>query len=368
MSSYGPVPKERGKLGLLVGLGVALVVIATGAVVWLTQRGESGGTATSTATSTMPITTPSTAPTAAPSTAPNVVQVGGVTTGQAKALSDALTAKGLDCTVQFTITAGGNAGCFSWADKGRTSTEALFQYQTDGTVIGLNVKTDSPQDGVSLAALASALQTVAPIVFAADQDKVAQAVAALGTTDDTTFDGTWGKYQVHDGAGGSTVSAAKSGSSRLSVPRIEMVSRPAELADGLADKGLTCNVTRESCNGTFRGDLGRMAVLSSGLGSGGIMHLIVAADDTARDADAGATKKAFTDLVRTTFGIARGNGLADVQKWFADHLDGESHSAYVGGWRADLVVKYGTAPGAPGLANDYELTVRGDARWTVPGQ
>jgi hypothetical protein len=360
MSSYGPAPKGRGKLGLLVALGVVLVVIVGGAVVWLTQRDE--------ARSTAPTTAPTTRPTTAPSTAPNVAHVGGQTTGQAKKLSDALTAKGLDCKVQFTITAGGNAGCFSWTDKGTTSTEVLFQYQVDGTVLGLNVKTDSRKDGVELPALASTMQTVGTVVFAADQDKVAQAVAGLGTTDDSTFDGTWGKYQVRDGAGGSTVIAAKSGAGQLSIPQIEMATPPTELANGLAARGFTCNATREDCDGTFRDGKGRMSVLSSGLGSGGIMHLIVEADDTSRDADAGATKKSFTDLVRTTFGIARGNGLSDVQKWFADHQDGESHSAYVGGWRVDLVVKYGTSDGAPGQANDYELTVRGDARWTVPGQ
>ena len=114
------------------------------------------------------------------------------------------------------------------------------------------------------------------------------------------------------------------------------------------------------------GELSRqrqVEALSGALSAGAQSFREVAAKLLPRDAP-GATKKAFTDLVRTTFGIAQGNGVADVQKWFADQQDGESHSGYVGGWRVDLVVKYGTASGA----NDYELTVRGDARWTVPSQ
>ena len=365
--SYGPTGQprqsQRGRKRLLVGLGVMLIVIAGGAALWLTQRGEAGSTAPATASPTGPTTAPAT-PSA---TVPNVARVGGTTTGQAKELSDALTAKGLDCTVRFTVTAGGNAGCFSWADRGRSSAEVLFQYQVDGTVTGLNLKTTSQKDGVSLATLATTLQAVAPVVFAADQDRVAQAVAGLGTTDDTTFDGTWGKYQVRDGwGGGSTVSAAKSGVALLSIPRIEMTTTPTTLADGLAAKGMTCHPTGQACDGTFRDGKGRTSVLDSGVGSGGIMLITIGADDTSRDSDARATKQAFTDLLSTTFGIARGKGLSDVQTWVSAHRDGQSHSAYVGGWRVDLVVKYGTLYGAPDLASNYRLMVRGDSRWAVP--
>ncbi|WP_166678541.1 hypothetical protein [Kribbella voronezhensis] len=326
-----------------------LILIVGGVAVWLTQRGgDDGGSA------------------AAP--APNVAQAGGETTGQAKELTDALIGKGLECSVRFTIAAGGNAGCFSWADKGTTSAEVLFQYDSGGTVIGLNLKTFSQKEGVAFVTLAPVLRTVSEVVFGADQDKVARAVAELPTTDDATFDGAWGKYHVREGASGTTVSAAKSGKYPLTVPRIEMASSPAKLADALTAKGFTCDAAREDCSGSFRDGKGRTSVLSAGLGSGGISTLIIGAADTSRDADAETTKETFAELVGNTLGTAGGNGLSDVQKWSADHLDGQSHSAYVGGWRVDLVVKYGTAYGDAELASSFGLTVSTDSLWTVPGQ
>ncbi|WP_157979830.1 hypothetical protein [Kribbella monticola] len=335
---------------MLVGVGLALVLIVGGAVVWLAQRGDDGGSASS------------------PAAAPNVAQAGGETTGQAKELTDALTGKGLECSVRFTIAAGGSAGCFSWADKGMTSAEVLFQYDNGGTVIGLNLKTFSQQEGVAFVTLAPVLQTVSEVVFDADQDKVARAVSDLPKTDDATFDGSWGRYHVREGASGTTVSAAKSGKYPLTVPRIEMASSPAKLADALTAKGFTCDAAREDCSGSFRDGKGRTSVLSAGLGSSGITTLIIGATDTSRDADAATTKQTFTELVGNTLGIAGGNGLPDVQKWSADHLDGQSHSAYVGGWRVDLVVKYGTAYGDANLASSFGVTVSTDSLWTVPSQ
>ena len=346
----GPPPRKRGWVGVLVGLGVVLVLVAGGAAAWLTQRGDSGGSA----------------PAYAPSTVPNVVKVGGTTTGQALELSAALTAKGLECTVRYTGNAGGQAGCFRWGDKGTTSSQVLFQYQPDGTVIGLNLKTVGQREGASFVELALAFQAVAPVVFAADQDKVAQAVANVGKVDDTSFEGSWGKYHVRDGASGTTVSAAKSGAAQLAVPDIQMANPPAKLADAFSAQGFTCSATREDCDSTFREGKGRLSVLSSTVGTKGTLQLIIGADDTSRDANSEQTKKAFSDLVHLTLGLAGGNGLPAVDRWFDDQLDGDSHSAYVGGWRVDLVVKYGTPYGAASLASNYRLTISADTLWTVP--
>jgi len=333
-----------------MGVGVVLVLVVAGAVVWLTQGGDSGGSA----------------PASAPSTVPNVAKVGGETTGQAKDLSAALTGKGLECTVRFTGNAGGQAGCFRWADKGTTSSEVLFQYQPDGTVIGLNLKAVGQREGAAFAELALAFQAVASVVFPADQDKVAQAVADVGKVDDTSFDGTWGKYHVRDGASGTTVSAAKSGATQLAVPDIQMANPPAKLADAFSAKGFSCNATREDCDSTFRGGKGRLSVLSSTVVPQGILQLIIGADDTSRDANSDQTKQAFSNLVHTTLGIAGGNGLPAIDKWFDEQLGGDSHSAYIGGWRVDLVVKYGTPYGSPNLASSYRLTISADTLWTVP--
>lgn len=369
MSSYGPTghtqqqypggpgqqwgsspPRNRGRVGLLVGLGVVLALVVGGAVVWLTQRGDSGGSA----------------PASAPSTVPNVVKVGGETIGQAKELSAALMGKGLECTVRFTGTAGGQAGCFRWGDKGTTSSEVLFQYQPGGTVIGLNLKAVGQREGAAFVELSLAFQAVAPVVFAADQDKVAQAVANLTKVDDTTFDGNWGTYRVRDGASGMTVSAARSGAAQLAVPDLQMAKSSAKLADAFSAKGFTCNVTREDCDSTFRGGKGRLSVLSSTIAPQGILQMIIGADDTSRDANGDQTKQAFSTLVHTTLGLAGGNGLPAIDKWFDEQLSEDSHSAYVGGWRVDLVVRYENLYGVASQPSNYRLTISAATLWTVP--
>ncbi|WP_328334932.1 hypothetical protein OHA70_20445 [Kribbella sp. NBC_00382] len=349
---YPPGPGRRRLSGVVVGVGVgvaaiALVVALLVVVVLVVNNRGSGGTA--------------------PAAGPNVATVGGTTTGQAKELTDALTDKGMDCSVRFTLAGGGQAGCFSWSEKGITSIEVLFQYAADGTVIGLNAKAVSDADGEAVTTLPRAVAAVAPVVFDADGAKVKAAVAQLATTDQAEFDGSWGKYKVRDGASGSTLSAAKSGANPLTVPSVQMNTTPATVADGLTAKGFTCTSGDADCNGTYRGGKGRLSVMTTtGLRSDELTYLLVGADDKAKDANTATTKKAFQDTVDTAFGLVQGGGVPDVKKWIGEHLDGHSHSAYVGGWRVDLKVTYDSPFGAQNVPTYYRAITFTDTLWTVP--
>jgi hypothetical protein len=57
------------------------------------------------------------------------VTAGGSVTGEARALFDALTERGLECSVRFTGAEGGHSGCFAYQRSARTTAWVSYQYR-----------------------------------------------------------------------------------------------------------------------------------------------------------------------------------------------------------------------------------------------
>ncbi|MFF0344282.1 hypothetical protein [Kribbella sp. NPDC004875] len=304
----------------------------------------------------------------APVGRPNQAAVGGETTGQAKDLTETLTAKGMECSVRFTVAQGGLAGCFSWADQGLTANEVVFQYQSDGTVIGINAKSVARDEKLNVPAAKPLIDATGGAVFTDDRSRVNDALAGIGSTRETTVDGAWGKYKVRDGASGTTLVAAKTGAEPLMIPAIEATTSEATAAEALKQQGFSCGADDEDCSRDFRGGKGKLTVRTTSLGAGGITYLLVSVADTSKDATKAANTEAFSNLIGTSFGIVQGNGTDAVRKWVTDHQDGQSHTAYVGGWRVELQVNYGTPYGAPEVPSYLRMTMWADSLWTTPDQ
>jgi hypothetical protein len=293
---------------------------------------------------------------------------GGVMTGEADRLADALTKRTMECSVRYTFTSGGVAGCFGEADKGETTREVRFQYQADGTVIGVNAKSWSREDALATRALASLVKATGAIVFPKDASTADKALKAVKSVSTTGFDGSWGKYRAKDGIDGTTFAAGKNGVGPLTAPGVETTTTAKELADALKSKGLSCDTGKWICTGNFRDGEGDLEIRPLSLGpkldSGGITNLNISATDISKHATATATRQAFENLATTTLGMVRGDGLQDVARWIQQRLDGRSHTAYVGGWRVELRVTYDD--GTPAVPIVYGVTIATDTALLTP--
>ncbi|WP_405056221.1 hypothetical protein OG474_26210 [Kribbella sp. NBC_01505] len=341
---YGgpPRPPRRGPSPLLIGGivgGVVVAVVIAALVISSLLRGGSAEPP--------------------PAAGPKTVTLGGDSPGQAKALTEALTASKMECSVRFTVNDGGLAGCFLWTDRGHTQSEVRFQYRTDGTVIAVNAQS------LKADALRPLIATLAGVVFPADQDPVNQAFG----TDRGKFDGSWGTYNTSTGTITRFV-AGKSGASPLSPPRLKADTPSSAAATALKAKGFTCDESDEDCKNTFPSynkHTGDLTIRTTGLGSDGISYLIASVSDTSKDALESANYDAFAALIETAFNVVHGPGTAAVREWITKNTDGESHTAYVSGWRVELVVNYGS-PYEPNLPGYIHATMYTDSLWTTPDQ
>jgi hypothetical protein len=282
---------------------------------------------------------------AEPRTAPIVladgVTAGGRLSGQARTLAEALAQRGLECSVRFTGADGGQTGCFAFQQAGRTTVETVFQYQPDGSVIGLNIKATGSKD--TGPALRTLVGSVAPIVFPADLPTVTDVLerAFAGFPD-----GSWGKYEIIGRGEKTFLSASKLNTTPIKVPVLRLDTTEPRLADALRADGFTCTGDNETCAGQPG-----MALRFSGPDTG-ITYLVATA------ATGATTQKTFEQLRARVFGHLSGRAVEPVRDWVTQHLDGRSHSAYVAGWRVDLQVTSN---------KQIRLVLFNEELWLVPG-
>lgn len=255
------------------------------------------------------------------------VTAGGSITGQARTLADALTARGLECSVRFTSADGGHAGCFALA--GRTTSAVVVQYRPDGSVTALTIKVRAT--GETGPALRSLAGTVGPIVFPADLPRVNNVLRAWGGW----VDGAWGKYEIVGRGEKTEISAAKLNSTQLKVPVLHLDTTESGLADALRADGLSCTADNETCQ-----HKPGLALKFSGPDVG-ITYLV-------------ATAAASADFEQVLRHLS-GNAVQPVRDWVNQHLDGRSHIAYVAGWRVDLQV----------VGQQVRLTLFNEEVWLV---
>ncbi|MBB6567205.1 hypothetical protein HPO96_36415 [Kribbella sandramycini] len=340
---YQGPPPRRGPSGLVIGLivGGSVLIAALGLITVIAVVGV--------ARTDRP----------APSRA-NPVTVGGGVSGQARELYGALIGKRMECSVRYTVAGGGLAGCFSWADRGETQSEVVFQYRTDGTVTGINAKSTSTQASRTTAAFKPYLAATAKVVFRGDKDKLNDLVGQ-----DAEFDGLWGKYALSNGAAGTALSAAKADSTPLAAPQLAAETAERTLAILLKKQGFTCSANDEDCTSPLRDGKGSRAVRMTDLGAAGITYLLISINDSGAGATKAANLAAYGELAETTYELVEGPGIEGVRQWLQQHQDGTSHTAYVAGWRIELQATYGTAADVPTAIRSIMST---DAPWRTPDQ
>jgi hypothetical protein len=238
------------------------------------------------------------------------VTAGGTTTGNAEALTDALTTRGLECSVRFTSADGGHAGCFGMS--GRTTLAVAYQYKQDGAVSALTIKATGKSETAPALQLLAA--TVGPVAFPADLEKL---TAVLRQTWGGALEGTWGKYEVVARGPKTVIDAERFGNQQMKVPVLHLDTTEPELARDLTGDGYTCTADNETCQRKPG-----LALKFSGPDTG-ITYLV-------------ATGATSAQLSEDLLGRVHGSAVAPIQDWVSRHLDGRTHIAYVAGWRVDL--------------------------------
>jgi hypothetical protein len=154
----------------------------------------------------------------------------GNATGQAKVATDKLQVLKYQCSDLFNGPQGAHRGCFKYA--GATTAEVVFQFQSDGTIIGALVRS-SDMDNINNAAVTfdAALQAIGNDTFGGSE--VAKIQQAVKTGQKTGKVGsTWGEFDLRNSGDELRLSGGKSGSESLDLPRKEFQTTEAALNAG----------------------------------------------------------------------------------------------------------------------------------------
>jgi hypothetical protein len=281
-------------------------------------------------TSTQPSVNPSTPgsePSGQPSGEPSNAPAGalGNATGQAKTATGKLQGAGFQCSDLFNGAQGAHRGCFK--SDGATSAEVIYQFQPDGTIIGVLVKAED-SDNVNNAKVSfdAALQAIGNDTFGGSE--VAKIQQAVGTGQKSSKVGsTWGEFQLSNYGDSLQVSGGKSGSDSFDLPRKEFQTTEAQLSAALKAKQYACTT---SCRKTV-GKYGSQSIYGYGSSGGGIRSFEIRTSGDPAD-----VKSATPGAIADGFGALKGPDVAALKAYVDAHADGKSYAAYVSGWRVEI--------------------------------
>ena len=248
----------------------------------------------------------------------------GNATGQAKVATDKLQVLKYQCSDLFNGPQGAHRGCFKYA--GATTAEVVFQFQSDGTIIGALVRS-SDMDNINNAAVTfdAALQAIGNDTFGGSE--VAKIQQAVKTGQKTGKVGsTWGEFDLRNSGDELRLSGGKSGSESLDLPRKEFQTTEAALNAGFKAKGYECT---SSCRKKV-GQYGSKGVFGIG-SSGGLRSISIRASGEPAE-----VKTAMPAVTADTFAIVKGPDVAVLKAWIAARSDGKSYAGYVSGWRVEI--------------------------------
>jgi hypothetical protein len=274
---------------------------------------------------------PTTQPTAAPSTpggdtteAPPAGQLGNAS-GQAKTATDKLQAAGFQCSDLFNGPQGAHRGCFKY--DGSKTAEVVFQFQSDGTIIGVRIRSED-NDNVNNAGVTfdAALQAIGNDTFGGSEvAKVQQAVK--NGEKNTKVGSTWGEFQLTNYGDDLQLSGGKSGSDSFEMPRKQFQITEAQLNAALKAKKYACT---SLCKKTV-GKYGSQVIDGYGSSSGGLSSFDIRVSGEPAD-----VKAAMPGAITDGFGILKGPDVAALKSYVASHADGKSYAGYVSGWRVEI--------------------------------
>ncbi|MEU4294557.1 hypothetical protein AB0E63_40590 [Kribbella sp. NPDC026596] len=249
----------------------------------------------------------------------------GNATGQAKTATEKLQGIGYGCSDLFNTAQGAHRGCFKY--EGATEAEAVFQFQADGTIIGVQL-TSQNEDNVNNAAVTfdAELQALGNDTFGGDQVKQIQTAVKNGQKSQKVGS-TWGEFQLRNDGDTLELSGGKSGMDSLDLPRKTFDTTEPQMVTRLKAKQYVCT---SSCSKQV-GKYGSQRVYFYASEGEGIKQIEMSASGDPAD-----VKKALPTAVNDAFGALTGGDIAALKSYIQAHSDGKSYASYVAGWRVEI--------------------------------
>ncbi|WP_406052711.1 hypothetical protein [Kribbella sp. NBC_00889] len=249
----------------------------------------------------------------------------GESTGQAKTATEKLQGIGFRCSDLFNTEQGAHRGCFKY--DGATEAEAVFQFQKDGTILGVLLRSQN-EDNVNNAGVTfdAELQAIGNDTFGGSEVKKIQDAVKTGQKSQKVGS-SWGEFELRNDGDDVQLSGGKSGADSLDLPRKAFDTTEPQLVAALKTKKYVCT---SSCSKQV-GKYGSQRVYSYAGKGEGIRSLEVSASGDPAD-----VKTAFPAAVNDAFGALKGEDVAAVKEYVDKHSDGKSYAAYVAGWRVEI--------------------------------
>ncbi len=322
---------------LLIGGGVVGIVLI-GLLVFLGVRALGGDDEPE----ANPTTSQSGEPSGSPSNGGDNGSLGNAT-GQAKNATEKLQGDGYQCSDLFNTGQGAHRGCFKY--DGPTEAEAIFQFQPDGTILGVLLRSQNDEN-VNNAAVTfdAALQAIGNDTFGGDQVKKIQDAVKVGQKSQKVGS-TWGEFELSNDGDEVKLSGGKSGADSLELPRKSFDTTEAKLIAALKAKGYVCTV---SCSKKV-GEFGSQRVYSYAGKGEGIRSLEMSASGDPKD-----VKKALPAVANDAFAALTGADVVALKSYVQAHNDGKQYSAYVAGWRVEIIVNNGDSYSSTRVRITYE--------------
>jgi hypothetical protein len=250
----------------------------------------------------------------------------GNATGQAKTATDKLRVAGFQCSDLFNGGQGAHRGCFKY--QGATSAEVVFQFQPDGTIIGLQIKSQD-SDNVNNAAVSFDAALLAIGIDTFGGSEVAKVQQAVKTGQKNSKVGsTWGEFRLSNYGDALQLSGGKSGTDSLEVPRKQFQLTEAQLNAALKAKKYTCTAL---CKKTV-GKYGSQSIDGyGGSNGGGLSSFNIRVSGEAAD-----VKTAMPAAIADGFAALKGPDVDALKAYATAHSDGKSYAGYVSGWRVEI--------------------------------
>jgi hypothetical protein len=249
----------------------------------------------------------------------------GNATGQAKTATEKLQGIGYGCSDLFNTGQGAHRGCFKY--DGATEAEAIFQFQPDGTIIGVQL-TSQNEDNVNNAKVTfdAELQALGNETFGGDQVKKIQDAVANGQKSQKVGS-SWGEFQLRNEGDTMELSGGKSGADSLELPKKTFDSTEAQMVSALKAKSYVCT---SSCSKQV-GKFGSQRVYFYASEGEGIKQIEMSASGDPAD-----VKKSLPAAVNDAFGALKGGDVGALKSYIQAHSDGKSYASYVAGWRVEI--------------------------------
>ncbi|MEU0095192.1 hypothetical protein [Kribbella sp. NPDC006257] len=316
----------KDKMPLFIGGGVIGVVLI-GLLVFLGIKALGGDDKKE----ADPLPTNNTQPTDAPTTpdgdptqAPPAGQLGNAT-GQAKTATDKLQGAGFQCSDLFNGPQGAHRGCFKY--DGPKTAEVVFQFQSDGTIIGVRIRSyDSDNVNNAGVTFDQALQAIGNDAFGGSEVAKVQQAVKTGQKNQKVGS-TWGEFRLSNYGGDLSLSGGKSGSDSFEMPRKKFDITEAQLNAALKAKKYACT---SLCKKTV-GKYGSQLIDGYGSSSGGLSSFDIRVSGEGDD-----IKAAMPGAIADGFGVLKGPDVAALKDYVSSHSDGKSYAGYVSGWRVEI--------------------------------